>query len=703
MIWLLSVLAVAGPAIEIDRDNIVITESCSIKPGDYLVRDTDGNGVIQVRADGVTIDFQGATLRGAEGGADRDALTGTGVSIVGCSGVTIKNANVHGFLTNFRLEDARRVTLDRCDASRGFGQRIARDGAANNVWLSLRDLKAWRSYGAGYWIEKSDSCRVLRCTARHMQNGILLVASDHCEILQGDFCFNSGWGVGLWKSCNNRVMSNLIDFVNRPWSGGWGGDSAGVVVVNASHRNRIIGNSFTHGGDGFFLTNTRDVGAPAEGACNDNLIAYNDGSYSPCNAFEATFSDGNQFIGNLANHSRYGFWCGYSNTSLYVGNQIKNNRAAGIATEHGHGHWIEANEIANNGVGVRFWHNPDRGYASKNQTVRNNRFTANRTAVLMRRTNGITIDHNAFLDNDWAVVVEDVSGARATGNRFEIKERGEGFVRGTLDARGNAWVDAKSRTPASLCKGEVDTRDVDPDAGPAVLYKDRGLPMGLDVLVAADWAPLDFTNALVYPTRVSGGRQVEFAVVGRGRFSVEGLPKDVTMVADRNVAPARVRLTSEQSQRFRAIVVLEDLAKRETIDVMLLPMSWDVRFHAWPRGGKTPPADVFEGKVLDRTELETLDYNWGGGAPNSKVPGDYFALRAVAKPELPAGEYTLYTLSDDGVRVLVDGEVLFENWAWHHTTEDSGAIKLDAGRHTITVEYFEINGGARLRFWMVPE
>ncbi|MCP4712967.1 MAG: hypothetical protein GY869_30435, partial [Planctomycetes bacterium] len=70
---------------------------------------------------------------------------------------------------------------------------------------------------------------------------------------------------------------------------------------------------------------------------------------------------------------------------------------------------------------------------------------------------------------------------------------------------------------------------------------------------------------------------------------------------------------------------------------------------------------------------------------------------------LPAGEYTLYTLSDDGVRVLVDGELLFENWAWHHTTEDSGTIKLGAGRHTITVEYFEINGGARLRFWMVPK
>ena len=70
----------------------------------------------------------------------------------------------------------------------------------------------------------------------------MLILCSNCIFLS-TFCFNSGWGIGLWESCDNRVLSNLADFVNRPWGGGWGGDAAALVVVNASHRNWIIGNS----------------------------------------------------------------------------------------------------------------------------------------------------------------------------------------------------------------------------------------------------------------------------------------------------------------------------------------------------------------------------------------------------------------------------------------------------------------------------
>jgi len=90
----------------------------------------------------------------------------------------------------------------------------------------------------------------------------------------------------------------------------------------------------------------------------------------------------------------------------------------------------------------------------------------------------------------------------------------------------------------------------------------------------------------------------------------------------------------------------------------------------------------------------------GGGSPSA---GDDHALRATASFDLPAGRYTLSTLSDDGVRVLVDDKVLFENWTWHHTTEDAGSIQLTGGVHKVVVEYFEINGAATLTFQITPE
>jgi len=41
-------------------------------------------------------------------------------------------------------------------------------------------------------------------------------------------------------------------------------------------------------------------------------------------------------------------------------------------------------------------------------------------------------------------------------------------------------------------------------------------------------------------------------------------------------------------------------------------------------------------------------------------------------------EYTFYTISDDGVKVWVNGVLLINNWTDHGTKEDSGKIKLTA-------------------------
>src|SRR5205823_710373 len=154
------------------------------------------------------------------------------------------------------------------------------------------------------------------------------------------------------------------------------------------------------GGDGFFLSNHADLGKPEDGPCDDNLIALNDGSWSPCNAFEATFSSGNMFLGNLANHSRFGFWCGYSSRSLYSGNQICDNLEGGIATEHGADHVIEKNEISRNGVAVQFWQHPERGsHPSKDITVRNNTIAKNRIGVEVKETAGLAIENNVFDEN----------------------------------------------------------------------------------------------------------------------------------------------------------------------------------------------------------------------------------------------------------------------------------------------------------------
>ena len=54
------------------------------------------------------------------------------------------------------------------------------------------------------------------------------------------------------------------------------------------------------------------------------------------------------------------------------------------------------------------------------------------------------------------------------------------------------------------------------------------------------------------------------------------------------------------------------------------------------------------------------------------------------------------TVSDDGVRVLLDGEVALENWTHHSPREDRAVIEVSEGKHVLAVQHFELDGFSRL-------
>ena len=66
--------------------------------------------------------------------------------------------------------------------------------------------------------------------------------------------------------------------------------------------------------------------------------------------------------------------------------------------------------------------------------------------------------------------------------------------------------------------------------------------------------------------------------------------------------------------------------------------------------------------------------------------------------------YTFTTVSDDGVRLRVDGRTLVDNWTDHGPTENAGAIALVAGhKYDIVMEYYNSGGGGTARlFWQSP-
>jgi YVTN family beta-propeller protein len=105
--------------------------------------------------------------------------------------------------------------------------------------------------------------------------------------------------------------------------------------------------------------------------------------------------------------------------------------------------------------------------------------------------------------------------------------------------------------------------------------------------------------------------------------------------------------------------------------------------------------------------IETIDFVWGRAAPAPGVPADRFSVRWTGQLEAPTtGTYRLQTISDDGVRVWVNGALLINDWTSHAAKANTTPwIALSAGqRVTLRIEYYDGGSDASMRFlWQTPE
>jgi hypothetical protein len=74
-------------------------------------------------------------------------------------------------------------------------------------------------------------------------------------------------------------------------------------------------------------------------------------------------------------------------------------------------------------------------------------------------------------------------------------------------------------------------------------------------------------------------------------------------------------------------------------------------------------------------------------------------MEAATTVTLPPGQYTLRAISDDGVRVWVDGTLAIDRWTLHESALDHAP--LTSGRHELRVQYFQVDGWVELRLDLV--
>jgi hypothetical protein len=95
-----------------------------------------------------------------------------------------------------------------------------------------------------------------------------------------------------------------------------------------------------------------------------------------------------------------------------------------------------------------------------------------------------------------------------------------------------------------------------------------------------------------------------------------------------------------------------------------------------------------------------INFNWGSGSPDSALPADGFSARWSRSFTFEDGLYRFTVESNEGIRFLLDGALILNEWSDTSSTRiNTFDLNLN-GRRQLVVEYYERTGEAvaRLRW-----
>ncbi|MEQ1821396.1 MAG: right-handed parallel beta-helix repeat-containing protein [Fimbriimonadaceae bacterium] len=631
--------------------NLVISKSATVAKNTYVLSSSDENartGAITIKGDNLTIDFAGATLRGSSPEAEPDQRRGTGIYVEG-SNITIKNLRVHGFKVGLAARNCPNLRVIGGDLSYNWkqhlGSTIEKEDSAD--WMSYHhnEKDEWLEYGAGIYLRGCKDFEVRACRIVGGENGLMMAECDKGLVWNNTFSFLSAIGVGMYRSSDNRIMHNNIDWCVRGYSHGrWnrGQDSAGILIYEQSMRNTFAYNSVTHGGDGFFLWAGQSTMDTAVGGCNDNLVFGNDFSHAPTNGIEATFSR-NTFANNLVLECWHGAWLGYSYDTHVVGNIFAHN-AESIAWEHGQKNEIAANMFYHDTMGINLWQNksqdPNWGYPknrdtrSQNYLIRQNEFQAIFSSALnLRDTIGVRMLSNDFVSNGkvatltgdtsafvfdrnavWvlnAVDVPEGSGNRVATEATNVPPpatmRPDGNV---LDSSGKDYADRFKLLWMPYPDDEEQTRGQDQDIwlknyiketrklAPKPLKDGKRPYLQTDIrgrryILVDEWGPYDFKRPLLWLRGEKNG-ELQFEILGpKGQWkatSVSGgelssqtgdVPGMVTFKPEPGNISIKLEYVGAATTDYRGVSTPAGQPIPFEFSKFNLPINWVINFYSW--------------------------------------------------------------------------------------------------------------------------
>ncbi len=710
------------------------------KPGEVILKPTKedlSQPALEIKGDNKVIDFKGATYEGTDPKVEPDQRKGLGIRVSG-KNITIKNLKVRGYKVALMAVDCKDLKLIDCDLSYNWKQHLGSTLEKEDLadWMSYHqnEKDEWLRYGAAAYFKNVDGFEVRNVRAVGGQCGLMLMNSNNGLIWNNNFSFLSGIGLGMYRSSNNRVMHNNIDWCVRGYSDGVynrGQDSAGILIYEQSHKNTFAYNSVTHGGDGFFLWAGQSTMDTGEGGCNDNLVFGNDFSYSPTNGIEATFSR-NKFINNKLEECWHGFWTGYSYNTLIEGNYISNCEE-GIAHEHGQDNTIDLNTFTGNKTDIHIWANggedPNWGYPkhrdtrSRDWTISDNTFFTREQARTLRMstTDGVKFSGNTNFGANFEIAsdVQNIAFLDTCihGDEKKIK------IPGMVTLKGTKWeaVPKQMELPGWNPKDTEDAYGKDsPDLLKGGKWPFENSHPGRKSIMVDEWGPYDFKSPKLWPGPIQKDGYQKYSVFGPSgtwklkkavgldvSWSKGQVPGYLNIKAQPGTSEQRLELvyTGKSFVDYKGVTHQAGEPFTLSLTKFDLPIDWTVKFFEFDKDKEDPrnALEAYNAK-RDAATLEfhktKLDYT-GYGKFEKGVPNNHFGTVATGSFTIKPGDYTIELTADDGVRAWLDGKIIVDEWHYQAPTTFTVKQKL-GGKHQLRIEHFQLDGYSALQFKIKP-
>jgi beta-glucosidase len=122
------------------------------------------------------------------------------------------------------------------------------------------------------------------------------------------------------------------------------------------------------------------------------------------------------------------------------------------------------------------------------------------------------------------------------------------------------------------------------------------------------------------------------------------------------------------------------------------------------QGDYYPNTDSSGPPAVTRTDPQ-VDFTWTGTTPAPGLPATNFSAKWTGTLTPPAtGAYTLGLTSDDGSRLLIDGQQAIDNWGDHAAATKTAQVPLTAGKPVqVEVDYYQGGGDSTVTLgWLPP-